>query len=199
MPGGLFARIYQLARRWDGGYPSWFTEWVEAERRAISLHTWQPLLIPGLLQTPDYARALFQAWRSADSDEELDQLVSARIERQAIFEQPKPPSLWAVIDEGVLTRCIGSAQTMRDQLEHLMDVSDQYKITVQVVPVGCRRARRACWARSRSLPSRTRRVSSTWSHPTWATPRRSHPWSRRSARPSTCCGPKRCPAGPHET
>jgi hypothetical protein len=61
------------------------------------------LLIPGPLQTPDYARALFKAWRSAGSAEELDQLVSARIERQAIFEQPKPPSLWAVIDEGVLT------------------------------------------------------------------------------------------------
>jgi transcriptional regulator with XRE-family HTH domain len=59
--GGLFARIYELARRWDGSYPSWFTEWVEAERRAISLHTWEPLLIPGLLQTPDYARALFKA------------------------------------------------------------------------------------------------------------------------------------------
>jgi transcriptional regulator with XRE-family HTH domain len=133
--GGLFARIYELARRWDGSYPSWFTEWVEAERRAISLHTWEPLLIPGLLQTPDYARALFKAWRSAGSAEELDQLVSARIERQAIFEQLKPPSLWAVIDEGVLTRCIGNAQIMHAQLEHLMDVSDRYKITVQVVPV----------------------------------------------------------------
>ena len=117
--GGLFARIYELVRRWDGSYPSWFTEWVEAERRAISLHTWEPLLVPGLLQTSDYARALFKAWRSAGSDEELDQLVSARIERQAIFEGSKPPSLWAVIDEGVLTRCIGSAQTMHGQLEHL--------------------------------------------------------------------------------
>ena len=135
MPVACSQRIYELARRWDGSYPSWFTEWVEAERRAISLHTWEPLLIPGLLQTPDYARALFKAWRSAGSDEELDQLVSARIERQAIFEGSKPPSLWAVIDEGVLTRCIGSAQTMHGQLEHLMDVSDRYKITVQVVPV----------------------------------------------------------------
>lgn len=132
--GGLFIRIYQLARRWDGGYPSWFTGWLEAERRAIPLHTWEPLLIPGLLQTPDYARALFRAWRSADSDDELDQLVNARIERQSIFESPKLPALWAVIDEAVLTRCIGSAQTMHDQLVRLVKVSDRSKITIQVVP-----------------------------------------------------------------
>jgi transcriptional regulator with XRE-family HTH domain len=132
--GGLFLRIYHLARRWDGGYPSWFVEWVQAEGRAITLHTWQPLLIPGLVQTPDYARALFQAWRSARTDAELDQLVSARIERQLIFERPRPPSLWVVIDEGVLTRCVGSPQTMRDQLAHLLDVSDRLPITIQVVP-----------------------------------------------------------------
>jgi len=134
--GGLFLRIYHLARRWDGGYPSWFVEWVQAESRAITLHTWEPLLIPGLVQTPEYARVLFQAWRSARTDAELDQLVSARIERQLIFERPNPPSLWAVIDEGVLTRCVGSPQTMRDQLAHLLDVSDRLRITVQVVPAG---------------------------------------------------------------
>ncbi len=132
--GGLFLRIYHLARRWDGGYPSWFVEWVQAEGRAITLHTWEPLLIPGLVQTPGYARALFQAWRSARTDAELDQLVSARIERQLIFERPRPPSLWAVIDEGVLTRCVGTPQTMRDQLAHLLDVSDRLPITIQVVP-----------------------------------------------------------------
>jgi transcriptional regulator with XRE-family HTH domain len=132
--GGLFLRIYHLARRWDGGYPSWFVEWVQAEGRAITLHTWEPLLIPGLVQTPGYARALFQAWRSARTDAELDQLVSARIERQLIFGRPRPPSLWAVIDEGVLTRCVGSPQTMRDQLAHLLNVSDRLPITIQVVP-----------------------------------------------------------------
>jgi transcriptional regulator with XRE-family HTH domain len=134
--GGLFLRIYHLARRWDGGYPSWFVEWVQAESRAITLHTWEPLLIPGLVQTPEYARVLFQAWRSARTDAELDQLVSARIERQLIFDRPNPPSLWAVIDEGVLTRCVGSPQTMHDQLAHLLDVSDRLRITIQVVPAG---------------------------------------------------------------
>ncbi len=131
---GLFGRLYELARHWDGGYPSWFTEWVEAERRAITLRTWQPLLVPGLLQTPDYARALFLAWHGSDSDDQVDQLVNARIERQAIFRPPDPPSLWAVLDEGVLRRRIGSGPTMRDQLLHLLAVSERSTITVQVVP-----------------------------------------------------------------
>lgn len=131
---GLFGRLYELARHWEGGYPSWFAEWVEAERRAITLRTWQPLLVPGLLQTPDYARALFLAWHGSDSDDQVDQLVTARIERQAIFQREEPPSLWAVLDEGVLRRRIGSAPTMRGQLLHLLEVSERSTITVQVVP-----------------------------------------------------------------
>jgi transcriptional regulator with XRE-family HTH domain len=132
--GGLFIRIYALARRWDGGYPSWFAEWLDAERRATSLRTWQPLLVPGLLQTADYARALFQAWRSADCADQLDNLVSARIERQVILERAKPPTLWVVLDEGVLHRQIGSAKIMQEQLAHLAAMSDRSKITIQVIP-----------------------------------------------------------------
>jgi transcriptional regulator with XRE-family HTH domain len=132
---GLFMRIYQLARRWDGGYPSWFTEWLSAEQRAVSLRTWEPLLVPGLLQTPEYARALFAAWRSANSDEELDQLVQARIDRQAILDRPKPPALWAVLDEAVLQRAIGSSKVMYNQLMHLVEMSDRPKVTIQVIPV----------------------------------------------------------------
>lgn len=98
------------------------------------LRTWQPLLVPGLLQTPDYARALFLAWHGSDSDDQVDQLVNARIERQAIFQREDPPSLWAVLDEGVLRRRIGSAAAMRGQLLHLLAVSERSTITVQVVP-----------------------------------------------------------------
>lgn len=132
--GGLFARIYELARRWDGGYPSWFAEWIEAERRATSLSWWEPLLIPGLVQTADYARALFEAWRLADSGDELDRLVNGRIERQAIFERPRPPALWVIVDEGVLHRRIGDGKIMHDQLAQLALMSERPKITIQVVP-----------------------------------------------------------------
>jgi transcriptional regulator with XRE-family HTH domain len=80
--GGLFGRLYQLARRWDGGYPSWFAEWIDSERRATSLRSWQPLLIPGLLQTADYARAILGADPETTEDQ-LAELVEARLGRQA--------------------------------------------------------------------------------------------------------------------
>jgi transcriptional regulator with XRE-family HTH domain len=130
---GLFARIYDLARK-SGGVPAWFQEWYEAEREALSVSWWEPMLVPGLVQTPDYARALFQAWRSVDSDDEIDQLVGARMARQSILDRAKPPALWIVIDEAVLHRCIGSAKITRDQLEHLAVLAERPKVTVQVVP-----------------------------------------------------------------
>jgi len=131
--GGLFGRIYQLARRWDGGYPSWFAEWVDSERRATSLCSWQPLIMPGLLQTADYARAILAA-DPQTNDDQLEELVAARLERQAIFDRPEPPILWALIDEAVLHRLIGSRKVMYDQLLHLADTSCRSNITVQVVP-----------------------------------------------------------------
>jgi transcriptional regulator with XRE-family HTH domain len=130
---GLFTRIYVLIQRWDGSYPSWFAEWVEAERRATALCCWEPLLVPGLVQTADYARALFEAWRLADGDA-LDLLVTGRMERQLIFERPEPPSLWVIVDEGVLHRRIGSAKIMYDQLTHLAGLADRPNMTIQVVP-----------------------------------------------------------------
>jgi hypothetical protein len=87
-----------------------------------------------LLQTAEYARALFEAWRSAGNGDELDQLVSARLARQEILDRPKPPELWVVLDENVLHRCIGSAKIMRDQLMHLADMASRPNITVQIVP-----------------------------------------------------------------
>ena len=131
--GGLFLRIYQLARRWDGPHPQWFRDWLQAEKEATSLRTWEPILVPGLLQTADYARALFRGWRSA-SDDELAELVNARIERQSILDRPTPPELWVVIDEAVLHRLIGSQQVMHDQLLHLAHCACRNGITIQVVP-----------------------------------------------------------------
>jgi transcriptional regulator with XRE-family HTH domain len=131
--GGLFTRIYQLARRWDGGYPSWFAEWIEAERRATSLCWWEPLLIPGLLQTAEYARAILAA-DPETNDDQLEELVAARLERQTIFERAVPPTFWAVLDEAVLYRLIGSHKIMYDQMLALVEASCRPNITVQIVP-----------------------------------------------------------------
>jgi transcriptional regulator with XRE-family HTH domain len=130
---GLFGRIYVLARRWDGGYPAWFTEWVDIERRSTTLCWWEPLVVPGLLQTHDYAGAILAAGPEMTQDE-IPDLVAARMERQVIFDRPKPPTLWVVIDETVLHRLIGSPKIMHDQLMHLADQSCRPNITIQVVP-----------------------------------------------------------------
>jgi transcriptional regulator with XRE-family HTH domain len=130
---GLFGRIYKLARRWDGGYPYWFAEWVDLERRATSLRWWEPLLIPGLLQTGDYARTILAADPETTEDQ-LDGLVTARLERQAILDKPNPPMLWALLDEAVLHRMIGSRKIMYEQLLALADTSCRSNITVQIAP-----------------------------------------------------------------
>jgi transcriptional regulator with XRE-family HTH domain len=134
LPGadGLFARLHVLIQRWGDIYPSWFGDWIEAERRAESVCCWEPLLVPGLVQTADYARALFEAWRQPE--DEIDQLVSIRMDRQSIFDRPDPPLLWVIVDEAVLYRRIDSAKIMYDQLAYLADVANRPNVTVQVVP-----------------------------------------------------------------
>lgn len=132
---GHFVRILELARRSGRGSPVWFRPWIENEQEATSLHWWEPLLIPGLLQTADYARALFRAWQSAGTtDEDIEELVSARLERQGILDRDGPPEFVAVLDESVLHRMIGSREIMREQSRHLVEMSERPGVTIQVVP-----------------------------------------------------------------
>jgi hypothetical protein len=166
--GGWFTRFYNDSRRWDGPYPRWFADWVDAEGRATVVRWWEPLLVPGLLQTPEYARALFNAWQTTGTDDEVENLVTARIDRQRIFDRPKPPSLWALLDEGVLRRSIGGAKVMHDQLAHLAELAERpTKGFMWSRPRSARIS--ACSVRSLSQASpMTRRVPSTSSRPTRA-------------------------------
>jgi hypothetical protein len=132
--GGWFTRFYSDSRRWDGPYPRWFEDWLIAEREATSLRIWQPIIVPGLLQTADYARALFVAAQADIDDDALEQLVTARVGRQAIFDKPDRPKLWVVLDELVLHRLIGTPKTTYDQLVQVADMSMRSYISVQVVP-----------------------------------------------------------------
>jgi transcriptional regulator with XRE-family HTH domain len=132
----LFGRLAMLARRADGPVPTWFEDWLQAEGEAQSLRLWSPTLIPGLLQTGDYARALFLAAQTDTSDEVIDALVTARLERQAILDRAAAPDVVAVLDEAVLHRLIGSPPVMHDALAHVAEVSRRPSIVVQVVPAG---------------------------------------------------------------
>jgi Domain of unknown function (DUF5753) len=91
---------------------------------------------PGLLQTADYARALFRADTLNTCDEAIDQLIDARLARQRLFDKPEPPNPWVVLDESVLHRLIGTLKTTYDQLVQVADISMRSYICVQVVQAG---------------------------------------------------------------
>lgn len=89
--------------------------------------------MPGLLQTAEYARALFLA---AGADEEpAEQMVVARLDRHAILDRPDPPHIVVVLDEAVLHRLIGTPAVMADQLAHLASMSERLHVSVHVLPV----------------------------------------------------------------
>lgn len=131
---GLFAHLRDSMNSDMHAYPTWFWEFVEREREATSIREFNALAVPGLLQTEEYARALFRACKPADSDEEIDQHVAARLERQRILDRPKSPMLWAVVDEGVLRRPVGGPEIFRGQLAHLARVGKRPGIVFQVMP-----------------------------------------------------------------
>ena len=126
--------VVALAKNNGGPVPAWFERWLEAEAGATALKYWQPIIVPGILQTADYARALLLAAQTDTSDEAIGALVSARLERRAVFDKPEPPNVVVVLDELVLHRLIGSPQVMADQLAELAQMAARPYISVEVVP-----------------------------------------------------------------
>jgi transcriptional regulator with XRE-family HTH domain len=134
--------LVQLAREarkkgWWHAYNEVFTgSFVGLESDASSLHAHQALLVPGLLQTEDYTRAVHKAIRPDQPDEEIERRVLARLARQKLLEDPQPPEYWAIIDEAVLHRVVGGPDIMRVQLNRLIDAAELPHVTLQVVPFG---------------------------------------------------------------
>jgi transcriptional regulator with XRE-family HTH domain len=130
---GWFTRFYHDSRKWAGPHPPWFRDWVEIEERATEIRWWEPMLVVGLLQTPEYAQAVFASWRR-DNGDGIEAKVTARIERQAILDRDHPPELRVLLDESVLHRHVGSASIMAGQLDHLAGMGRRPNITIQLVP-----------------------------------------------------------------
>ncbi|MGW4213719.1 helix-turn-helix domain-containing protein [Lentzea sp. NPDC004789] len=114
--------------------PDWFHDYVGLEEAASRILTYELQFVPGLLQTEDYARAIASRGRPELADQTVEQFVRLRMHRQKILARPGAPRLWAVIDESVLYRPIGGSAVLRDQLEHLLAVTKQKHITLQVLP-----------------------------------------------------------------
>jgi transcriptional regulator with XRE-family HTH domain len=112
--------------------PDWLDRWRQIEERASAFNSFQLFVIPGLLQTPDYARAILQAGRTASHD--IEAQVQARLGRQRILTRDDPPMVVAVMDENALRRPIGGTTTMRDQLTYQVELSERPNIVLQVIP-----------------------------------------------------------------
>ncbi|WP_439676669.1 helix-turn-helix domain-containing protein [Embleya sp. MST-111070] len=128
--GDRFQRLWPLVIRY--AYPTWFRPFVELEEAATIIRSFQVQVVPGLLQTERYARAILAAGRLDLND--LDEQVTARLQRRRIFERPDPPEFRAVLDENVLRRVWGGREVMREQLERLLEFADQPRFVIQVLP-----------------------------------------------------------------
>jgi transcriptional regulator with XRE-family HTH domain len=113
-----------------------YADLISLEAEARTIRTYEQELVPGLLQTPDYARAVVRASRPTDTSEEIDRRVEIRIERQEVLVRtdPPPPRFNVVLSEGALRRPVGGYDVMRRQLEYLMQPRDRANVTVQVLP-----------------------------------------------------------------
>jgi len=129
---GTFVRLQELIAR--EAYPAWFAPVVEFEREAVRIHSWDVGVIPGLVQTEDYARAVIKAGRPQDNEDSIERLVAARIERQEVLTNDDPPMLWCVLSESALRQMVGGFYVMAGQLDKLISVSSKNGIVIQVLP-----------------------------------------------------------------
>ncbi|MGW8888621.1 helix-turn-helix domain-containing protein [Streptomyces sp. NPDC055749] len=129
---GFFVRNCAALKK--SKYPEHFAEAADAEARATAIKEYASLLIPGLLQTETYARAVFRAYQPTAIESVIDELVTARLERAQLLADPTKPLLWVVLDEAVLRRVVGGPVVMADALRHIATLIRQHRIIAQVLP-----------------------------------------------------------------
>ncbi|QSY50681.1 MULTISPECIES: helix-turn-helix domain-containing protein [Streptomyces] len=135
-------RLLRMAR--DGGRRGWwqtydlspvYSDLISLESDASSVRTYEPLVVPGLLQTSAYARAVIAAHGMTASPEDVDALVEVRMARQSVLTKPSPLRLWAIIHEAALLASVPGTGVMRDQLQRLLDVAVYPHVTIQILPL----------------------------------------------------------------
>ncbi|QWB23671.1 helix-turn-helix domain-containing protein [Streptomyces koelreuteriae] len=129
--GGLIAATWEDVKRVR--YPRSVRALAQLEAKAAELGVYVGLSFHGLLQTPEHARALFEAWQPPYSEEEVEHLVAARMARKSIFERSPAPSLSFVLEEATLRRRVGGTMMWRQQLEHLLGVARLRNVSLQVM------------------------------------------------------------------
>jgi len=133
-------RLMSLAREgkqtgwWQGYDLDYFATYVGLEAEAAGIKYYQSAIVPGLMQTPGYARAMHEAGVPPFTPERIDELIEVRLKRQKLLTQDPPIRLDAVLDEAVLHRLVGGAAVMSTQLDQLIVLSDQPNVTIQIIP-----------------------------------------------------------------
>lgn len=120
--------------RYSDLVPTWFQDYVGLEESASRIQTYEIQFVPGLLQTEEYAWAIASQGRPEAVEDEVARRVRLRMHRQRLLHQPKPPRLWAVIDEAVLHRPIGGPDVLRGQIDHLLEITKLPTVSLQVLP-----------------------------------------------------------------
>jgi hypothetical protein len=115
-------------------FPDWSRKFMEYSERAVGIREYAAHVVPGLLQTEAYARAVLKVGRTLGSKEQLEERVGVRIGRQKRLGMPDRPELWVVLDEAVLRRPVGGKPVMHEQLARLLGTGPEPHITVQVLP-----------------------------------------------------------------
>ncbi|MGW7004979.1 helix-turn-helix domain-containing protein [Streptomyces sp. NPDC054933] len=124
---GRFSRLWPLAIRI--AFPPWFRRYVELEWKATAVNMFHPVLLPGLVQTENYARAVLRTLRPTN----LEDLVTLRMERQRILAREKPARLWLVLNGAVLRNMVGDKDIMREQLGRLRELAEIPSNRVQII------------------------------------------------------------------
>ncbi|NYE45303.1 hypothetical protein HDA32_000423 [Spinactinospora alkalitolerans] len=130
----------RLVALWESQYdgyqaPAWVREVSELEARATRIRDYHPLVVPGLLQTEEYATMAVRAGNKSATAREVGALVRARMDRQEVLRGDLAPRYLAVVDETVFRRPTGSRRVMAAQIEHLLTMADNERIEVLVVPL----------------------------------------------------------------
>lgn len=119
--------------RYSDILPDWFEMYLGLEQACAVIRTYEPQLVPGLLQTQECARAVIQLGHSTEFADDIERRIALRMTRQEILTQPGAPNLWAVIDEAALWRLDGRS-AMRAQIQHLIEMAELPNITLQAMP-----------------------------------------------------------------
>ncbi|MQY07285.1 Scr1 family TA system antitoxin-like transcriptional regulator [Actinomadura macrotermitis] len=126
---GHFQRLVRYAR--TAHDPDWFAEYTKHEAKALEIRFYRLSLLPGLFQTPGYARALISGARFV---QDIEAAVEDRMQRREVLTREDPPFVWVLLDESVLYRPVGGPEVMREQLAFLRDATDMRSVTIQITP-----------------------------------------------------------------